>query len=156
MRGNQGKGHEKPMATHQWTDSWSVGSDLLDDDHSTILTLIREIEALSGNRDASRQVGSIVAAVAAYTDVHFRREEAVMEAAGYPDLPNHRDLHESLKARTNQFLRVALETPNQIEIDVLHHFLKTWWESHILQVDMAYRPYLEQNPEAENAGKLDG
>ena len=143
------------MVSQQWKDMWSVGSDLLDDDHSTILTLIREIEGLAGDGGASRQLGSIVAAVAAYTDVHFRREEAVMEAAGFPGLPSHKGLHERLKSRTNQFLRVALETPDQVDVGVLHNFLKTWWESHILKEDMAYKPYVENNQDAKEAAHLD-
>lgn len=137
--------------TQNWSGEWSVGLDVLDNEHSTILGLIGELAELSSQKGAVRQIGAIVASVAAYTEHHFQREENVMSAVDFPGLTGHRLLHARLKDRTNIYLRQSLENPAMVDIESLHGFLKEWWEHHILREDMAYKPFLENNPKAREA-----
>ncbi len=135
----------------RWRGEWSVGLDVLDNEHSTILGLIGELAELSSQQGAERHVASIVAAVAAYTEHHFVREETVMSAVGFPGLAGHKLVHQRLRDQTNNFLRQSLDDPAQVDLGSLHAFLKEWWEHHILREDMAYKPFLENNPRARQA-----
>lgn len=134
-----------------WKGEWTVGLDVLDNEHSTILGLIGELAELRNQPGAERQVGSVVAAVAAYTEHHFTREETVMSAVGFPGLAGHKLIHQRLKDQTNRFLRQSLDAPSEIDLASLHAFLKDWWEHHILREDMAYKPFMENNPRARQA-----
>lgn len=132
-----------------WSEDWSVGIDVIDGEHSRILGLLDEISEIRSNRRDADQLSGIVASVSAYTAYHFRTEEAVLDAVDYPAREDHKKLHENLKKKTNQYLFQILNDPQAINLDKFHDFLKRWWENHILREDMAYRPYVEHNQDAQ-------
>lgn len=137
------------MRPLEWSDKWSVGLDIVDDDHKKILQLINRLGEMRREGRAENGAASVIASVAAYTDYHFRREERILEAVDFPELERHRAIHGRLKTKTNEFLQAVLEHPKLVDVEGLESFLIHWWQNHILEEDMAYRPYLAENPEAE-------
>lgn len=143
------------MRPLEWKDKWSVGLDIVDDDHRKILQLINRLGEMRRNGQSKTGAASVIASVAAYTDYHFRREERILEAIDFPDLERHRAIHGRLKSKTNQYLQAVLEHPKLVDVEGFEAFLTQWWENHILKEDMAYRPYLVENSEAEKIAKAE-
>jgi hemerythrin len=57
----------------------------------------------------------------------------------YPSLAEHRVLHAQLRKRTVDFR----EYMSLITARDLLNFLRSWWMSHIRNVDQQYAPYME-------------
>lgn len=154
----------------QWTPAMSVGVPELDDDHKV---LIRIINQLAENVDGSARPAVLrrcIYALMRYAEYHFGREEEVMMACGFPELPAHRDEHrrfiEKIRAVAQSFEQaeeaagpggeLTAATPGQYGESTnreLLEFLKHWLAHHILKIDMAYRPFVENRPEARKAAK---
>jgi hemerythrin len=62
-----------------------------------------------------------------------------MEAVEYPDLIEHRALHDKMRQKT-------LDLQANVDFVTGHNllaFLKEWWVGHIQTEDKKYAPYLE-------------
>ena len=78
--------------------------------------------------------GSHVAALAAYAEVHFAREESIMDATAYPGLDDHRQEHHRARAILMGFRNDYLEG-RRVEAVTVLKFLESWLSSHIADVD---------------------
>lgn len=122
-----------------WKPFYSVGEPSLDSDHKHIIGILNElIEAVDRGSD-QRIVKSVLDRLVQYTITHFKHEEEVMQEHGYPDLPQHKALHDRIRKRTIGLREhLTLVTGR----DMLF-FLKDWWLGHIQSEDKKYSPYLE-------------
>jgi hemerythrin len=80
----------------EWSDRLELGIPLIDEQHRRFFDLAA---SLQNNGDEVR-VMKTLATLSDYIRSHFRDEEILMEAAGYPGLAAHRLLH----ARFRQML----------------------------------------------------
>jgi len=131
------------MALITWKDSYSVGVELIDNDHKLLVSLINQLADATEGGQGRDVVGSVLNVLIEYTVGHFSREEMLMEKGGYPDLVAHRKHHHAL---TEKVVAMAAQyrdgQADSLDRDILD-FLKTWLTGHILGVDMEYRPYVK-------------
>ncbi len=146
-----------PMAVIRWTSAMSVGVARLDQDHQTLLELINRI-ALADDSAATRArvIPEVLVTLTAYTVFHFKREEQVMAAVGYPELGTHQEEHWALTREVNLFQRRFSDRPETISREEILDFLTNWLNHHILLQDMAYKPYAEGRPDADKAAEAFG
>ncbi len=133
---------------YQWNDSMSVGVTLIDDDHKALIHLINRLYESASAGDAYDVLDDLLNRLVDYIDIHFTREERVMDACAYPEALDHKEEHATFVAYI-QDLRgnfSAAAAPN-LASD-LADYLKEWLNHHILIQDMAYRPYAENNADA--------
>ncbi len=141
------------MAFFEWDDSLSVGVPLVDADHQVLISLINQLHDTLEDPEAAATVGSVLSALEDYTGYHFTREERAMEAVDYPTLPEHHERHEKLKQQVAEIRARYARDPAAVDGQEVLDFLKDWLKNHILQEDMAYRPYMEGRPEAISAAE---
>jgi hemerythrin len=130
------------MTLLEWSEEYSVGIRLIDNDHRGLF------ETIGGLQDAIEQqrgevvVGNTLDALIRYVQEHFSREERLMEEYGYPDFANHKKTHRTF-ARQVFAMQKVFEADNElVDLDKLVEFLRGWLMHHILQSDMEYVPYL--------------
>lgn len=123
-----------------WNDRYSVGVALLDQHHRRLAQLINRLAECASERALSESVGDVLDALVRYAEYHFRHEEALMEAAGYPALAEHRGEHLAFCEMISETCYTAMH--GIIGIDELLDYLTLWWQEHILLEDMRYRPLL--------------
>ncbi len=144
------------MPFYQWSDAMSVGVALLDSDHKAIVRLINRLHNAREENEPSAVLDQIFDSLADYVELHFEREEQVMEACGYPALSQHRQEH----LRFSDNMRYMQDRYLSAEGDgvggELLVFLKDWLNHHILIQDMAYKPYAEGNDLAEKVARIFG
>jgi hemerythrin len=143
------------LITMQWTPKMSVGVAELDDDHKVLIRIINQLSASLDDEARRRAVRQSLIALKRYAQYHFGREESVMAASGYPTLGAHREEHHDFVNRI-QALADEFEATEDGSAELgksLLDFLINWLQHHILIVDMSYRPYVENNTEAERAAK---
>ncbi len=126
----------------EWNDRFSVAHEGLDQDHKRLFQLFNELSGAMKAGKAKTAIAPILDALIDYTAVHFKREEEVMEAGGYPDLAAHRKLHEAFVATAVE-VRDKFKSAhnNTLAIETLA-FVKKWLIDHIQKSDMAYSPYV--------------
>ena len=126
----------------EWHNRFSVGHDGVDQDHQGLFKLFNELsEAMRGGRTKA-VIASVLDRLLDYAASHFRREEEVMAAAGYPGLAAHRKEHEAFVAQAAQ-ARQAFNSSaaNTLAIETLS-FVKDWLINHIQKSDQAFTPYV--------------
>ena len=139
----------EPMPYYQWTESMSVGLPLLDEDHKALIRLINRLHAGLAAGVKFGELEDIFDRLVAYIEFHFTREEKVMEAGGYPFAAAHREEHEGFTQAIYEMRDRYAREGDQTMTAELPDYLKNWLNHHILVQDMAYKPYVQNNPLAD-------
>jgi hemerythrin len=136
------------MTFFTWSDQMSVGVDLIDSDHKALIALINELHEAFENGDEPELPSDTFGRLIDYIDHHFLREEAVMEACGYPGVRQHKTEHGRFTHEIRYIQDRYVRGEETKAGEDLLNYLKVWLRRHILVDDMAYRPYAEGNEEA--------
>ena len=128
------------MPAIEWNDDLSVGVDLIDSDHKTLIDLINLVANSIEARQTAKTIGDVIQLLYEYTEFHFIREEVLMEACGYSDLDNHRKVHQSLKKRVRAIRDQYAKNPDSVNAPEVLEFMTGWLTDHIMGQDMAYAP----------------
>jgi hemerythrin-like metal-binding protein len=121
-----------------WKPYYSVNNTELDNEHQKILRCVAELQdAIVGGYDAA-QIRSILDFLVEYASTHFQHEEAIMWECEFPDLDEHRLIHNRMRQRTLELREESVHVSGQ----ELLRFLKEWWIDHIQMEDKKYAPYM--------------
>lgn len=137
--------HKKMTSRHfvSWDDSYSVGIQVIDDDHKKLMQLINNLQsAVLYPTDASFERAALDELVA-YTKYHFQREEELMQQYEYPDFAEHKKQHDAMIAKVAGYLE-AYEKDREGTVKELTVILKDWLIKHISGTDQEYSGYLHE------------
>jgi hemerythrin len=116
----------------------------MDQQHKILIGILNKLYDAMMNHRANEVVEPLVGQLVEYTRTHFADEEALMAAAGFPELNQHREQHRRLIERVQE--QVALAAANNLFQPVqLLHFLKDWLTVHIQQEDRLYGPWIQSH-----------
>ncbi len=140
------------MVFMEWKPEMSVGVPEIDEDHRVLISVINELAEMKGREDRASQLQGCFSHLRSYAEFHFSREEAMMRTAGYPALDGHQAEHRAFEAKMAE-LSETLEGDNGKAAaagvnEKLLSYLKNWLQHHIMVVDKAYVPSVEDNREA--------
>ncbi len=121
-----------------WTPDMSVGIDSLDEDHKVLIVCLNEYIDACDHKDSVTILNNIFNVLLDYTGYHFRREEKVLEACGYPGLEAHKELHVTLTQKVIDSRNSHMSNPGNTLSDEVREFLQSWLQDHILSCDMDY------------------
>jgi len=122
------------MAYIEWNDSLVVGHAKIDADHKKLVALVcRLYDAMQAGK-GSAVCAQILGDLIAYTKSHFEMEEALMAAAGYAGLAEHKAQHAKLVHDVMDF-KQRLDSGSAALTIALFKFLKDWLSNHILGSD---------------------
>lgn len=128
------------MMRLEWQDEFNTGIELIDKQHQI---LVRAINLLAmGLEQGVEQdlMDDIFRTLADYTATHFRDEEALFTAAGFPEAEEHKRSHEAFLLKL-QDLKAQFDAGGDTAREVLT-FLIDWLKNHILGADRRYIPYV--------------
>lgn len=130
------------MPLMEWNDKFSVGIEVFDSDHKTLVRMLNDLHDAVVAARSEAVLGKILRGLVAYTKTHFAREEQYMEKHGYPGLAEHRKQHVAL---TQQVLAVQQKYESGettvLGMEVMG-FLKDWLVKHIQGTDSGYSEFL--------------
>lgn len=130
-----------------WNASLELGHEQIDREHKGMLGQINrlfdavfiECDRLAAEQGNACRSACIVAAVGTLRSVaaeHFRSEEALMAASGYPAMKHHAEQHADLLEQLEQIEAHFISK----QADSLPHavrFLREWFEFHVDSYDRA-------------------
>jgi hemerythrin-like metal-binding protein len=85
--------------------------------------------------------GTLLRKLANYAHDHFTAEEAMMAAAGYPELAQHRVKHRDLSKQVEEFAARYERGESTLNMHLLN-FLRDWLTNHIQNVDHGYSSWM--------------
>jgi hemerythrin-like metal-binding protein/PAS domain S-box-containing protein/putative nucleotidyltransferase with HDIG domain len=131
------------MEPVEWTEKFSVGVRELDQQHQQLIKMLNRLIATQGTITThSETISDILLAMTRYAQTHFKTEERLMEAYGYPGLEEQKMQHRDFRKKTVGFSTATTLDMDQIPEDLLK-FLSDWLVHHILEDDMAYRSFFK-------------
>lgn len=123
----------------EWTTAIATGVPEIDEQHKAIFRWLTELENASADERTLFGVYAITR-LRNYMRTHFATEEALMKAAGYPELAAHMAEHAFFRARLEELQLKSIS--EDISCDTVQ-FLRDWLVNHIAGTDMAYVPFLK-------------
>jgi len=132
------------MALIEWTDDFSVGVEVFDDDHKILIGMINELhEALNEGRGLDL-VEDIFDRLEDYTNTHLASEESLMKSTGYAGYEEHKLAHEDWIKKLQEF-KDKYQNEELILADVaMNQFLHSWLVDHIRGVDLLYKDHFKE------------
>jgi hemerythrin len=126
---------------YQWNDSYSVNVRVIDQQHQTLFSMISELHDAMLAKKANGVIEKVLTGLVNYTKTHFRDEEGMLAKAKYPELPQHKVIHDGFVAKAAELQRKYKAGSLVLSIETLN-FLGSWIRDHILVMDRKYSAYL--------------
>jgi hemerythrin len=124
------------MAEIKWTDSYSVGVPLLDEQHKH---LVKMVNSLHGKHDQGVMF-DVIMQMFSYAAEHFHTEEAILRKRSFNGLDRQILEHKMFLRKASEFSGKDLSDP--LTRTQMTTFLAEWLVHHILHEDMQYSEIL--------------
>jgi hemerythrin-like metal-binding protein len=126
-----------------WKDSFAIGIEKIDQQHKTFLEYLNKCYQ-QASRNSSAEVDPYLHdKLKEYAATHFRFEESLLQARGYPDLESHMKQHRYFES---QIVELDAQQPGgrKRTTESLFVFLRDWFLCHILEDDKKFVPFIMQ------------
>lgn len=132
-----------------WSDIHATNIPVIDEQHRSLVGIINTLYFFMREQMAPEITMPVVFMLDKYAQIHFQTEEYILELTEYPNIKEHKKLHEDYSARIRTLSSKSKQT---LEPDELLAFLKDWWIRHINRDDRGYSSYVLQD--LRKKGKL--
>lgn len=124
------------MPFANWTPELAVGLAVVDQQHQGLFEAVNALHDAMQAGKGREELGRVLRFLRQYVLDHFKAEEAMMVASGYPNYEKHRRIHEALTAQVTDLDAKFSRGATMLSIEVLH-FLRDWLVQHIQIEDRA-------------------
>ncbi len=138
------------MTLLSWSEQYLIGNELIDAEHEELFRLINDFHSRWLNAHDRQDIARVFNQLVVYAEMHFRHEETVMEAAGYPRLAEHQQIHASMIDTIFDLHKSLMEESPQLEMKTMK-FVKSWLVEHILETDYLFRDFLARHEKSAEA-----
>jgi len=133
----------------EWTPALSVGDEKIDAQHQRLIESIAELEESIKTMTEMAGIRKILSVLAKYVQEHFSTEEAYMGRIGFPNLPQHKKVHEEFVNYYNELRQEIQATQiSSATISTLaqkvHKFLGEWFINHIVGMDQKIAEFVRE------------
>ena len=128
-----------------WTGDLSVGIELIDGQHKMLIKHLNDLSQSLESGQGPTKVATTLNFLIDYTNFHFTAEEKHMAANGYPELENHKKMHEGFKTTlANLEKDLVEEGATQSLADSIDTLLVKWLFEHIRTIDVTFGKFLKE------------
>lgn len=131
------------MAFINWTDDLSVGVTLFDNDHRQLISIANRLHDSITVGSQQNVLAPVLDELVKYTIFHFGHEEGMMLQYSYPDYENHKQEHDALVKKVQDYHSQVMSGKTSISLSLIG-FLKEWLVNHIMKTDMEYREFFNK------------
>jgi len=124
------------MAIFIWDDNYKTGVSNIDKQHQKLVNLLNQLDESLNIGGDTHEVIKLLDELVAYTEYHFKEEEAFMHKHAYADKPyqEHQLAHQEFITQVKEAQQNCHSHPEQVT-DKLLDFLVQWLINHILLTD---------------------
>ena len=136
------------MDLFQWDDSFKLNIAKIDDQHEQLISLICELEGAVQDGTGGQLITYVLQELIRYVGVHFADEEQLMMQHKFPDLAEHRRMHDFYVTKLKE-IQEQYQEGDALSNATLE-FLKEWIATHIKGTDQIYGRFIraETDPQA--------
>ena len=136
-----------------WEESYEIGIKEIDDQHKKLFDLVNKLYDLEDNANIKEEIREILYAFREYTIIHFEDEEVYMNSIGYPQLEEHKFMHEHIIDSLSQII----STPASLSIikTKMRVVAKRILIEHIIEEDHKIALFQKNNTTSEEVFDLD-
>ncbi|MDO9510828.1 MAG: bacteriohemerythrin [Bacteroidales bacterium] len=127
----------------EWDEEFNTGIPEIDNQHKALVGLLNSLFNLLREGKARNEVSEALNQLTAYSEVHFKTEEAFFIQYSYPETETHIACHNAFIDKIDSFRDQMTGSNLTLSIDVFK-YLKLWLQEHILGEDMKYRDYFKE------------
>ena len=137
----------------EWEDSFNLDIESIDQQHSKlveIINLLYETTQPDSSKDELHALVDVLDKEARainkmleYTVFHFRYEENLLQENQYPEYKSHKQRHDSFTKEVAMYKK-HFDSAENVDVNEMMSFLKSWLREHILIEDKKYVPYLKK------------
>ena len=131
-----------PLIT--WSDTYSIKVPAMDEQHKKLLNIMNELHEAQKQGKSKEVIEKTLKGLVDYTRTHLSAEERFLQQNKYPKLAEHQAIHKNLLASVQKYMDKYKAGESVIAAE-LNNFLKDWLLKHILNVDMEYGKFINQN-----------
>lgn len=142
---------EHTMVGIKWTSDFETGDEGVDFQHKHLFALINELNDAVQSGSGESVVRDVLLDFVRYTKKHFKTEEVLMEASGFPDLDAHRVEHE----RVEQEVRGLAECTSSVDAMRLSEFAYDWLMGHIVPFDVPMIRFVRERSQGDGEAICD-
>ena len=131
-----------------WTDDYSVGITLIDEQHQHFFEIANEIFDLIDKKEFEREaLFAYVMELGDYALYHLGTEEKFFDEFKYAGAPEHRAAHDAFRATAGKYLDDARASTTDItELSgKIASFAGNWLKNHILVMDKQYASFFREH-----------
>ncbi len=126
-----------------WDDYYSIGFDLIDDQHKKLIDMINDLYASFISGEAQEKAPGIVEEMVKYTDYHFKTEENFFDEHNYPETEKHKEIHQSFVDKAIELQDGLKSGQITVSYDIMN-FLRQWLIDHILKEDKKFAAFFTE------------
>jgi methyl-accepting chemotaxis protein len=137
------EGDSIQVTKFEWSDRYQLNVTQMDEEHHVLIDKM-DTFLMALNFSNMNDIREAFNQLAIYTQEHFSNEEKYMEAIRFPDVENHKKMHQDLILKVLAYQ----EGLNQGKLDKqsISNFLKNWLALHIIGQDKKYAKHSRSNP----------
>ena len=126
-----------------WKDGFAIGIEEIDRQHKVFLEYLNECYLQTSRNSSAGIDPHLHEKLKGYASTHFRFEETLLQANGYPDMKFHAKQHKYFESQVLELdANKAGEKTRTVES--LFVFLRDWFLNHILVDDKKYIFFMRQ------------
>ena len=121
-----------------------TGNEAIDNQHKELIDRINKLVSCCENGSCQLEAVRMLDYLLEYTDFHFREEEELQRAVGYPGLPEHIKRHDEFREKVGE-LREMLEEeegPSEKFVKAVQSNVIDWLYRHIRGFDCSVASYI--------------
>jgi hemerythrin len=122
------------QARANWSQAIVTGLPAIDSQHKALFDMAASFR---GEGDQIRVMKTLTM-LSEYANTHLRDEEAMLAAIDYPQLAEHRLLHQEFRRMLRELLDAARKLTLDEIADRIEDLINGWFYQHILTVDADY------------------
>ncbi len=128
----------------EWSNKYSVGVSVIDEEHKGFIDIINKIIAVKQRNYSQEEVDEVLSELVKFAKEHFKTEEAYMSKFEYPDYLLHYNEHLNFSLHMIIYNNQVINGEYKI-MDELYNYLQEWLVHHIQKTDKKYTKCFNKN-----------
>lgn len=139
----------------KWKAEYEIGIDEIDIQHKKLIEIINKYNHSISDTKANSyaNIGYILTYLTNYTVFHFKAEEKIMKKLTYPEMDEHRTIHDDIISVIREIL-IKMKKGKTYTPTEFYDFLMSWLNNHILVEDYKIGEYLRSSAQILESTKI--
>jgi hemerythrin-like metal-binding protein len=132
------------LEKHDWKEEYSVGIESIDEQHKKFVEILNLLIDVINGGECSDRITDVFFSLAYYAEHYFINEEIMFMDYKYPNLTQHKELHNEFILKITLFQKGFENNKNDVCRD-LYAYLEAWFKEHILDYDIKASNFLKEH-----------